>query len=73
MLQFLFHFKNIFDENKLSFFNKVASLDDAEKFQNLVDELYNIDWVVFCKKPFKTPYHVVSYLGRYTHRGAIKI
>src|SRR5665648_229739 len=28
-------------------------------------------WVVFCKKPFKSPGHVVRYLGRYTHRVAI--
>jgi len=69
--KFLFHLKNLFNENKLSFFNKAASLDDAEKFQDLIDVLYNIDWVVFCKKPFKTPYHVVNYLGRYTHRVAI--
>ncbi len=25
----------------------------------------------FCKKPFKSPWHVVNYLGRYTHRVAI--
>ena len=25
----------------------------------------------FCKKPFKSPAHVVKYLGRYTHRVAI--
>ena len=33
--------------------------------------MYNKNWVVFCKKPFKSPGHVVRYLGRYTHRVAI--
>ena len=69
--KFLFHLKNLFDENKLSFFNDAAPLSDAENFQNLIDTLYSMDWVVFCKKPFKTPHHVVNYLGRYTHRVAI--
>src|SRR5665647_488880 len=43
------------------------------KFMNvsLVDTMYNKNWVVFCKKPFKSPGHVVRYLGRYTHRVAI--
>ena len=33
--------------------------------------MYKKNWVVFCKKPFKSPCHVVRYLGRYTHRVAI--
>lgn len=34
-------------------------------------KLFEKDWVVYCKRPFKTPYHVISYLGRYTHKIAI--
>jgi hypothetical protein len=37
----------------------------------LLDELYQINWVVYCKKPFKSPRHVLRYLGRYTHRVAL--
>lgn len=33
--------------------------------------LYQTEWVVYCKKPFKSPWHVLRYLGRYTHRVAI--
>jgi hypothetical protein len=40
-------------------------------FQKLLDELYQIGWVVYCKKPFKSPWHVLRYLGRYTHRVAL--
>lgn len=40
-------------------------------FSALREELYRKDWVVYCKKPFQTPHHVVKYLSRYTHKTAI--
>lgn len=40
-------------------------------FSALLGKLYAIDWVVYCKKPFKSPFHVVKYLSRYTHKTAI--
>jgi len=33
--------------------------------------LYNDEWVVYCKPPFKNASKVIEYLGRYTHRVAI--
>ncbi len=33
--------------------------------------MYNKEWVVYCKPPFKNAACVVEYLGRYTHRVAI--
>lgn len=33
--------------------------------------LYNHEWVVYCKPPFKNASKVIEYLGRYTHRVAI--
>lgn len=39
--------------------------------QQLVDELYAKDWVVYCKEPFKSSKNVLDYLGRYSHRVAI--
>jgi hypothetical protein len=48
------------------------SLDEEpSSFSALIDSLYQKDWVVYCKKPFKTPHHVVQYLSRYTHKTAI--
>ena len=48
------------------------SLDEVSpSFSSLLDSLYEKDWVVYCKKPFKTPHHVVRYLSRYTHKTAI--
>ena len=37
----------------------------------LVNELYQKDWVVYAKRPFSGPESVVEYLGRYTHKIAI--
>lgn len=69
--KFLFNFKNLFKQGKLLFFNASSYLKDENNFQDLINILYKMNWVVFCKKPFKTPFHVVNYLGRYTHRVAI--
>ena len=33
--------------------------------------VYNKDWVVYAKRPFKGPEKIIEYLGRYTHKIAI--
>ena len=33
--------------------------------------MFRKDWVVYAKRPFGGPEHVLRYLGRYTHRVAI--
>ena len=33
--------------------------------------MYNKEWVVYCKEPFKNANSVIQYLGRYTPRVAI--
>jgi hypothetical protein len=44
---------------------------EAAAFEQLIARLARLDWVVYAKKPFGTAYHVLAYLGRYTHRVAI--
>lgn len=39
--------------------------------QPLLNALYKKNWVVYAKRPFAHPMHVVEYLGRYTHKVAI--
>jgi hypothetical protein len=39
--------------------------------QPLLNALYEKDWVVYAKRPFAHPMHVIEYLGRYTHKVAI--
>jgi hypothetical protein len=41
------------------------------KYQPVIDNLWEIPWVVFCKPPFDNVQQIVKYLGRYTHRIAI--
>ncbi|MBZ4654914.1 MAG: putative transposase [Peptococcaceae bacterium] len=69
--KFLYLLKRAYFEGKMSFYHKAAELSFKSNFLSLVDRLYRNNWVVFAKKPFKTPAHVVRYLGRYTHRVAI--
>jgi hypothetical protein len=55
----------------LEFYGSIADLQDQEKFNELMSSLYQKEWVVYCKPPFKNAGCVVEYLGRYTHRVAI--
>jgi len=40
-------------------------------FDEYLSKLYQKEWVVYSKAPFKTADHLLDYLGRYTHRVAI--
>lgn len=53
---------------------KLASFDplrDPQAFEQLMSRAARAPWVVYAKKPFHRPDHVLRYLGRYTHRVAI--
>ena len=52
-------------------FNGFEDFDDPEAFDRLMARLARTDWIVYAKKPFRRVDHVLSYLGRYTHRVAI--
>ena len=39
--------------------------------RELLNSLFNKDWVVYAKRPFGGPKQVIEYLGRYTHKVAI--
>lgn len=50
----------------------VASLRASGiKDQDLIDQLFSKNWVVYAKRPFGGPKQVIEYLGRYTHKVAI--
>lgn len=69
--KFLAFLKEAFQDGLLVFHGIIKPLSGKLNFQKLIDDLYKTEWVVFCKKPFKSPWHVLRYLGRYTHRVAI--
>jgi len=67
--KFLFYLKKVHD--KLGFYGSVFFLKEKDAFLSLLKKLYDKEWVVYCKPPFKSPETVIAYLGRYTHRIAI--
>jgi predicted Zn-ribbon and HTH transcriptional regulator len=69
--KFLDSLKKSFDQNKLLFVGQIASWADARSFDGLLEKLRKKPWVVYAKKPFGSPVHVLDYLGRYTHRVAL--
>jgi Putative transposase/Transposase zinc-binding domain len=48
-----------------------APLADPRLFHRFLAPLWQQPWVVYAKPPFASAQHVVSYLGRYTHRVAL--
>src|SRR6185437_1846735 len=46
-------------------------LTEEEAFKAFLRPLYCHDWIVYAKRPFGGPQHVLQYLARYTHRVAI--
>ena len=57
-------FRSIFlKELKQLIKRNVAHVD-----QTTINKLYKSNWVVYAKKPFQSPNHVIEYLGRYTHK-----
>lgn len=69
--KFLCYLKETYFNKKLEFVGAINELEKYNQFQNLLNILYEKEWVVYAKPPFKSPKHVIEYLGRYTHRVAI--
>lgn len=69
--KFLDLLKKSFAQNQLLFAGQIAPLADAESFNVLLKGLRRKPWIVYAKKPFGSPNHVLDYLGRYTHRVAL--
>ena len=69
--KFLDLLKKAFARNKLLFVGQTASLADSVAFNLLINALRKKTWIVYAKKPFGSPVHVLDYLGRYIHRVAL--
>jgi len=65
--KFLYYMK----KEKLEFYNKMKEFENPVIYNELMQSLYQKEWVVYCKEPFKNAGSVIQYLGRYTHRVAI--
>src|SRR5208283_2260368 len=63
--------KRAFQDGKLVFHGDLGLLAQSKTFAAWLRPLFRKDWVVYAKRPFGGPEHVLRYLGRYTHRVAI--
>ena len=69
--KFLAYLKEAREKGKLVFPGDIADLQENQSFKAMLDDLYDQEWVVYCKPPFSSAETVMDYLGRYTHRVAI--
>jgi hypothetical protein len=66
---FLCGLKEMYNSGKLYLEN--TKYKEKKYFQNLIDELFKTEWVVYLKESFKDSGSVIKYLSKYTHRIAI--
>ena len=69
--KFVAALKRAFADGKLGFHDRLLPLAQPKAFSSFLRQLFRHDWVVYCKRPFGGPEHVLHYLGCYTHRVAI--
>jgi hypothetical protein len=55
----------------LTLSGRCQDLAAPQPWQHFLGTLWRTEWVVYAKKPLRTPQHVLQYLARYTHRVAI--
>ena len=67
----LTNLKKSHSANELKFPGTIEHLNEKPHFQQLIDNLFAKEWVVYCKPSFKQTKYVVEYLSKYTHRVAI--
>jgi hypothetical protein len=63
--------KQAFQNGQLNFHGDLKLLAQPKIFAAWLRPLHRKKWVVYLKRPFGGPEHVLKYLGRYTHRVAI--
>lgn len=69
--KFVAGLKRAYSQGRLGFHGRLQFLAHPKAFSSWLRQLFRDDWVVYCKRPFGGPEHVVRYLGAYTHRVAI--
>jgi predicted Zn-ribbon and HTH transcriptional regulator len=69
--KFVAGLKRAFRDGQLLFPGKMKPLAQQKAFRGFLRTLFRNDWVVYAKRPFGGPEHILQYLARYTHRVAI--
>jgi hypothetical protein len=68
---FLHHLGQAFAAGELNFFSAHRHLHEPAAFRRYLAPAWDVNWVVYAKRPFAGPAQVLDYVGRYTHRVAI--
>jgi putative transposase len=69
--KFVAGLRTAFNDGSLRFHHSFLHLANPRHFAAWLRTLFRHDWVVYAKRPFGGPEHVLRYLGAYTHRVAI--
>jgi Putative transposase/Transposase zinc-binding domain len=69
--KFVAGLKRAFRRKELVFHGTCVPLENEKAFHAFLRTLFRKNWVVYAKRPFGGPEHVLHYLARYTHRVAI--
>jgi len=69
--KFVAGLRRAFHQRRLRFHGACLPLSNEKAFDTFLRTLFCEDWVVYAKRPFGGPQHVLQYLARYTHRVAI--
>ncbi len=69
--KFVAGLKTAFHAGALQFHGHLLPFAETRAFTSWLRLLFRHDWVVYSKRPFGGPEHVLRYLGAYTHRVAI--
>ena len=69
--KFMDGLKRAFLAGELLFPGRINMLAERKAFHAFLRPLFRKPWVVYAKRPFGGPEHVLHYLARYTHRVAI--
>lgn len=69
--KFVAGLKRAFRRKELAFHGSCLPLANEKTFHSFLRTLFREGWMVYAKRPFGGPEHVLHYLARYTHRVAI--
>jgi hypothetical protein len=69
--KFLALLRKAYRKGQLQFHGRLEKLGRKTDFNELLNQMYRCEWVVYTKSPFAGPEQVLRYLAHYTHRVAI--
>lgn len=69
--RYLHDLQTAYRKSELIFPGNTARFESTQEFAKLLESLLEATWIAYAKRPFAGPFHVLEYLGRYTHRVAI--